>query len=198
MKSIEIFKQEKIYGIIREDNIDKAFEIAKAYKEGGIKLIELNAPFEATAKVSEIEDIKLVQGGVITTAQAEMALKLGADMISSPIFQSNLVHMAYYSNTIFIPSVTTPNEAYATWKARISLTKIYPVHQLGGAEYIRELTKPMPFLNLLPCGSVKIDEIIDYLKAGSICVGIGRQLYNNSYGDIVKTAKEVVKMVKNI
>ena len=56
MKIIDYIKQEKIYGIIREDDSEKAYETARAYLEGGIKFIELNCPTEVTKKVSELKD----------------------------------------------------------------------------------------------------------------------------------------------
>ena len=42
MKLIDIIKEQKIYGIIREDNAKVALERISAYIEGGIKLIEIN------------------------------------------------------------------------------------------------------------------------------------------------------------
>ena len=77
------------------------------------------------------------------------------------------------------------------------LIKIYPVSEMGGVGYIQDMVKPMPFLNLLPCGFVKIEEINNYIKAGAIAVGVGRELYGSkNYNEIVKTAKEIKKMVK--
>lgn len=196
MNIFNIIKNEKIYGIIREDNPELSYEIAKAYIEGGIKVIELNSPLEVTQKISSSEVI-ISQGGIITTAQAHKALNAGANIISSPIFQTNLVRFASCYKVFLIPSVTTSNEAYGAWRARMPLIKIYPVSEMGGVGYIQDMVKPMPFLNLLPCGFVKIDEITDYLKAGAIAVGIGRELYKSkNYSEIVKTAKEIKKMIK--
>jgi len=198
MKILDYIKQEKIYGIIREDNPEIAYEIARAYIEGGIKFIELNCPLEVTSKISKIENIVAAQGGVVTTAQAHLALKYGAQIISSPIFQTNLVRFSTCYKTFLIPSVTTPNEAYSAWRARMPLVKIYPVAEMGGVEYIRDMVKPMPFLNLLPCGFVKLDEIKGYLHAGAVAVGIGRELNENkNYSEIVSTVGEVIKMVKD-
>ncbi len=197
MKIIDYIKQEKIYGIIREDDPEAAYEIARAYLEGGIKFIELNCPFEATKKISALKDAVIVQGGIITTAQAHLALECGAIIISSPIFQTSLARFSTCYKVFLIPSVTTPNEAYNAWRARMPLIKIYPVAEMGGVEYIKDLMKPMPFLNLLPCGFVKLDEIQGYLKAGAAAVGVGRELNENKkYDEIVKTAKEVVEMVR--
>ena len=196
MKLLDYIKQEKIYGIIREDDTEKAYEVARAFVEGGIKFIELNCPLEVTKKVSALDKAIIIQGGIITTAQAHLALENGATIISSPIFQTNLVRVASCNKTFLIPSVTTPNEAYNAWRARMPLIKIYPVAEMGGAEYIKDIVKPMPFLNLLPCGFVKLNEIKDYLNAGAVAVGIGRELKaKKSYEEIVKTVKETVDMV---
>lgn len=196
MKILEEIKNKKIYGIIREDDPEYSYEIARAYVEGGIKFIELNCPVEVTKKVSQLDNVVIAQGGIITTKQAHNALENGATIISSPIFQTNLVRLASCYKVFLIPSVTTPNEAYNAWKARMPLIKIYPVAEMGGVQYIEDLMKPMPFLNLLPCGFVKIDEIEGYLKAGSAAIGIGRELYaKNSYSEIVKTVKNVMEMV---
>ncbi len=199
MKILNGIKQEKIYGIIREDDPQCAYELARAYIEGGIKFIEMNAPLEVTKKIAEFENTIIAQGGIITTQQAHKALEHGAKIIASPIFQTNLVRFASCYEAFLIPSVTTPNEAYNAWRSRMPLIKIYPVAEMGGVEYIKDMVKPMPFLNLLPCGFVKIDEIKGYLKAGATAVGIGRELYNkNSYQETVKTVHEVVEMVRQI
>lgn len=197
MKILEEIKKEKIYGIIREDDPEYSYEIARAYIEGGIKFIELNCPLEVTKKVSKLDNVIISQGGIITTGQAHSALEAGATIISSPIFQTNLVRLASCYKVFLIPSVTTPNEAYNAWRARMPLIKIYPVAEMGGVQYIADLVKPMPFLNLLPCGFVKLDEIEGYLKAGASAIGIGRELYaKNSYEEIVKTVRGVVEMVR--
>ena len=197
MKLLDKIQQEKIYGIIREDDSERAYEIARAYVEGGIKILELNCPLDVCEKVSKIDDVIVAQGGIITTQQAHKALEAGATIISSPIFQTNLIRFASCYKAFLIPSVTTPNEAYNAWRARMPLIKIYPVNEMGGAEYIKEMVKPMPFLNVLPCGFVKINETTDYLKAGAKAVGIGRELYaKTNYKEIVEAAKNVVDMVR--
>jgi 2-dehydro-3-deoxyphosphogluconate aldolase/(4S)-4-hydroxy-2-oxoglutarate aldolase len=200
MKIIDKIINEKIYGIIREEDEQKAFDIACAYREGGIKVIELNSSFGATKKfVEKYDDVIISQGGIITTTQAHQALEAGAKIISSPIFQTNLVRFATCYKTFLIPSTTTPNEAYSAWQARMPMIKIYPVAEMGGVEYIREMVKPMPFLNLLPCGFVKISEVEGYLKAGAKAVGIGRELYaKEDSKEIIETAKNVVEMVRQI
>ena len=195
MRILDDIKKQKIYGIIREDDPEVAYELARAYAEGGIRFIELNCPLEVTARVSELNNVVVVQGGIITTDQAHEALHAGATIISSPIFQMNLVRLASCYSVFLIPSVTTPNEAYCAWRARMPLIKIYPVKEMGGVEYIKDMMKPMPFLNILPCGFVKIEDVRGYLDAGACAVGVGRALYSKkNYAEIVSTAKELIKI----
>ena len=50
----------------------------------------------------------------------------------------------------------------------------------------------------MPTGSIKVEDIKDYLKAGATAVGVGRALYfNNSYDEIKETVKEAVKAAES-
>ena len=165
MKIIDILKQEKIYGIIREDDAERAYELARCYIEGGIKILELNCPLEVCKKVSKLDNVIVAQGGVITTQQAHVALEAGASIISSPIFQTNLTRFASCYGAFLIPSVTTPNEAYSAWQARMPMIKIYPGAEMGGVEYIREMVKPMPLNILQLLKFLQIHNVKDLKKA---------------------------------
>lgn len=189
----EIFKS-RIYGIIREDNPDKAFEIAQAYVEGGIKVIEFNSPIETIKKVVQIKNIYAALGGIITSEQAHQGIHAGAKLLVSPILQMGLTKVSSGSRIPLILSATTPNEAYSAWKVRVPIIKIYPIKDLGGSTYIEDLLRPMKFLNIMPCGSVKIEHIKPLLNAGACAVGMGRELYlNKDYQQIVDTVKIAVK-----
>ena len=47
---------------------------------------------------------------------------------------------------------------------------------LGGVEYIENILRPMPFLNVIAQGNVKLNEVKAYIDAGAIAVGVGRNL----------------------
>ena len=192
MNLLEFLKQEKIFGIVRSDNAENGIMIAQAYIDAGLKFIELNCPLSVLKHISSSNDnVLIAQGGIITAAQAQQALDCGAHIISSPIYQQNLVHFSACHQSFFLPAVTTPNEAYNAWKSRNLLVKIYPVAQMGGVQYIKELIKPMPFLNVLPCGFVKLDEINEYIKAGAVAVGVGREFYKS------QNPAEIIDTIQN-
>ncbi len=196
-EAIKEILSSRIYGIIREDNPDIALHVAQAYLEGGIKVIEINSTIEAIEKVAALKGVYVAQGGIITSAQAHKGILAGAKLLVSPILQMGLAKVSYSSKVPLIMSATTPNEAYSAWKARVPIIKIFPVKDLGGATYIEDLLRPMSFLNVMPCGSVQIENIKELLEAGACAVGMGRSLYlNKKYDEIVSSVKEAVKQAK--
>lgn len=193
----EIFKS-RIYGIIREDEPQKALEIVQAYLEGGIKVIEINSTIETIKKVCQINGIYVAQGGIITSEQAHLGIEAGAKLLVSPILQMGLTKVSSSSKIPLILSATTPNEAYSAWKVRVPIIKIFPIKDLGGATYIEDLLRPMKFLNVMPCGSVKIEHIKPLLNAGACAIGMGRGLYlNKNYEEIVVSVKEAVAQARS-
>jgi len=196
---IKILSEEKILPIIRTNNPDLAIDRAKALIDGGIKVVEINVEnpslFKAIEEVSKSAHV--CAGGIITSMQADAAILSGAKIISAPIFSMNLVKISKDKEIPYIAGTSTANEAYQAWKARIPLIKIYPITAMGGAMYVEDLLRPMPFLNIMPLGNVKIDEISSYIKAGAKVVGIGRDMYDGySLSEITQRARKVISELK--
>lgn len=196
---IQLLAEEKIFPIIRSNEPQKAIDIAKALIDGGIKVLEINV--ENPKIFSAIEEIakyaNVCAGGIITSMQADAAIMSGAKILSSPIFSMNLLKLSKDKRIPFIAGTSTANEAYNAWKARIPLIKIYPITAMGGAMYVEDLLRPMPFLNIMPLGNVKLEEVHSYIDAGAKAVGVGRDLYDGySYSEITTRAKKVIKELK--
>lgn len=193
---IKLLAEEKVFPIIRNSNPQAVIDTAHALIDGGIKVLEINVEnpkiYEAIEEISK--EITVCAGGIITSLQAESALSVGAEILSSPIFHMNLVKLSKDKQVPFIAGASTANEAYNSWKARIPLIKLYPIKALGGALYVEDLLRPMPFLNILAQGNVKLDEVSSYIKAGALAVGVGRDFYDGySYSEITQRAKMLLK-----
>lgn len=196
---MELISEEKIYPIVRNKNAQKAVDIAHALIEGGIKVIEITVEnpslYSAITEISK--DAIVCAGGIITQQQAEQALTCGAKLFSSPIYQMNMVKISKNRQMPFIAGASTPNEAYDAWKSRIPLIKIFPVTALGGVQYIEDILRPMPFLNLMPMGHIQLSEVMDYIRVGAKAVGVGRNFYEDlSNAEITTRAKEILSKIK--
>ena len=197
---IKTIAEEKIYPIIRCKDAEETKNIAMALIEGGIKVLEINVEnssiYEAIKEISKHATV--CAGGIITSTQADVALQNGAKLFASPIFQMNLVKISKNLRIPFIAGATTTNEAYIAWKSRIPLIKIFPTDAMGGVQYIENILRQMPFLNLMPTGNIKLNEVVPYLNAGAISVGVGRDFYQGfTTKEITKRTKEILTEVKD-
>ena len=185
---IKKLSQNKVFPIIRNQDPQTAADIAKAIIDGGLDIVEITVENPKVFNTIEAlsKEAIICAGGIITTIQAETAINCGAKILSSPIFQMNLVKISKDRQLPLIAGTSTANEAYEAWKARIPLVKVYPATALGGVEYIENMLRPMPFLNIIPQGDVKLEEVKQYIDAGAVAVGIGRHLTANasSYSEI--------------
>jgi len=200
MNIIEAIVKNKIYAVVRTSDAKRALEISNALIKGGIKIIEIPlSNFDLLNVISELanrEGVFISAGGIITSKQAHLAYNNKAHMLVSPIYQKNIVKLSEEFNIPVMTTVSTANEAYQSWKARVPISKLYPAAHMGGVEYVIDLVRPMPFLNLMPTGSIKIEEVNDYLEAGAIACGIGSDLYNGfDSDDITKRAQKAVKLL---
>ena len=195
---ISKLKENKIFPIIRSSNTQDVIDKVNALIDGGLDVMEVNVEtpniFNAIRKVSDKAII--CAGGIITSIQAQTAIDSGAKLFSSPIFQTNLLKISKDKQLPFIAGTSTANEAYSAWKSRIPVVKIYPITAMGGVEYLENLLRPMPFLNVIPQGDVKLSEIKGYLDAGALAVGVGRNLTNaQSYTVITERAKKILEQL---
>lgn len=198
---IKKISKEKIYPIIRCQDAQSAIDMANAMIEGGIKILEINIEnaslYEAIHEVSK--NAVVAAGGIITNQQADKAVDAGAEIISSPIFQMNMVKISKDKEIPLIACASTPNEAYTAWKTRVPLIKIFPAKALGGVLYVEDLLRPMPFLNIMPSGNILLNEVPDYIKAGAVAVGVGRSFYEDSnFAQITKKAKNIIAKLKEL
>ena len=175
---IEKLKKNKVYPIIRSTDPEEIKRTAQAIIKGGLDVIEITV---GNSKIyNTIEELSskaiICAGGIITTVQAQVAIDCGVKMISSPVFSTSLVKISKDRHIPFIAGPSTANEAYRAWQARIPIVKIFPVTAMGGVEYIENMLRPMKFLNVIPQGDVKLNEVKAYINAGATAVGIGRNL----------------------
>ncbi len=56
--------------------------------------------------------------------------------------------------------------------------KIFPCAQVGGPGYIRALKAPFPKVPLIASGGVNQENATDFIRAGAVALGIGRQLFH--------------------
>jgi len=73
---------------------------------------------------------------------------------------------------------------------------------VGGPQFLKHLKGPFPFIELMPTGTVNLENIEQFIKAGACAVGIGGELVGSQaiaareFDQITKNARSFAEIVK--
>ena len=178
--------------------------VCDALHKGGIAAFELtlnepeSAALEALAAAvrhAEGSGLLVGAGTVLSIDAAQRAIDAGAAFLVSPHTDIEVVEWAGRMTIPMLPGAATPTEVLAAWRAGAPAIKVFPASSLGPS-FIRELHGPFPDIPLLPTGGISVDSAGDFIRAGSIAVGIGSWLFGDrSPASIAQRASQAVGAV---
>jgi 2-dehydro-3-deoxyphosphogluconate aldolase/(4S)-4-hydroxy-2-oxoglutarate aldolase len=103
----------------------------------------------------------------------------GAQFFVTPSLRVSTIEIAQrYAKPVF-PGALTPTEVLTAWEAGADAVKVFPCGNVGGAKYIKALKGPFPHIELVPTGGVNLENLVEFLKAGSFACGVGSELVDN-------------------
>jgi 2-dehydro-3-deoxyphosphogluconate aldolase / (4S)-4-hydroxy-2-oxoglutarate aldolase len=166
---------------VRASNDEDALFAAEAVARGGIPIVELTMTVPKANEliahlVKKHPHMVVGAGTVLDLETARACLAAGAKFITSPGLDPEIVQFAVQAGVTVIPGVMTPSEIIAAVKAGADFVKIFPCSQLGGGDYLNALKAPFPNVSFIAAGGVNQQTAGDYLGAGAIAVGIGKDL----------------------
>jgi len=179
----------KIVAVVRLDNPKDLYPTIDALLDGGVNLIE--ATMTIPGLLEHVPDLVARYGsqmvfGVGSVLNAKMAddvIRAGAQFVVSPIFKQEIIDAAKAADRAVSVGAYTPTEIFAAWEGGSDIVKVFPGDTLGPA-YIKGVRAPMPFLKLMPTGGVSLSNVLEWLKAGVVAMGVGSALVD------VKAVKE--------
>ncbi len=172
-----------IIGVVREENADDAWEIAQAYAESGLRVIEVTMTTpEAVAIVSRLSErygergVVIAAGTVRSTDDASAARRAGAEVIVSPHTDRRVIEYSIEHDLLSVAGAATATEIIRAWELGAGVIKVYPAGLLGGPEYIRTVRQPIRGIPMLAGGPVPLELIDSYLDAGCVALNLGGSL----------------------
>ena len=170
----------RIIAIIRGARPEDVLKIVMALHEGGINLVEItiNSP-QALAVIEKVSreaynSIQIGAGTVLDGETVRSAIDAGAKFIISPSTDIETIQATKRLGAVSIPGAFTATEILTAYKYGGDIIKVFPARL--GADYIRDLRGPLPYIPLMPTGGVNLDNIKDFQKAGAVAFGIGSSL----------------------
>jgi 2-dehydro-3-deoxyphosphogluconate aldolase/(4S)-4-hydroxy-2-oxoglutarate aldolase len=166
---------------IRVSEAADALMAAEAVASGGIPIVEVtmtvpDALFVMTALKKHRPEMIVGAGTVLDVETAVRCLDAGANFLTSPGLDLDIVDFALRRDTFVFPGAMTPSDVMAARKAGAHFVKIFPCSRLGGPSYIKTLQAPFPHVPLIASGGVDQSNVAEFILAGAIAVGIGAHL----------------------
>lgn len=194
--------------VVLEDAED-ALPLAEALMKGGLPCAEVtfrtDAAEESIRRMAEHFPEMLVGAGtVLTTEQADRAVRAGAKFIVSPGFDPEIVDYCIGRKIPVFPGCITPSEAAQAVKRGLKVVKFFPAEQFGGVSTIKALAAPYTMLKFMPTGGVNAKNLKEYLSCGKIlCCGgswmvKGDLIKAGEFDKICEMTKEAAALVKEI
>jgi 2-dehydro-3-deoxyphosphogluconate aldolase/(4S)-4-hydroxy-2-oxoglutarate aldolase len=166
---------------VRVSTNEDAMFAAEAVSRGGIPIVELTMTVpkatELIAHLIQKHPHMLVGAGTVLNIEtARACLDAGAEFITSPGLDLEVVEFAVKAGVTVMPGALTPSEIMAAVKAGADFVKLFPCAQVGGAAYLHALKAPFPDVPFIAAGGVNQQNAGEYLTAGAVAVGIGAHL----------------------
>jgi 2-dehydro-3-deoxyphosphogluconate aldolase / (4S)-4-hydroxy-2-oxoglutarate aldolase len=166
---------------VRLHSAEDALFAVEAISSGGIPIVEVTMTVPGALEV--IRDLALKNPNVIVGAGtvldlgwARRCLDAGAQFLTSPGFDPKIVEFAAHEKVVAFPGALTPTEIMNAANAGADFVKIFPCANVGGPSYLRALKSPFPEVRFIASGGVNQQTASDYILAGAVALGIGRDL----------------------
>ncbi len=194
MEIIDKIKKEKIIVVLRAPSIDEGIERAEKVILLGLKLIEVTFTVPDADKVlkklsEKHPNVIFGAGTVLSSNECERAISSGAKFVVSPHLDEDISKCAFEKGVSYFPGVMTPTEVVKALRMGRDILKLFPSSTLG-VKYMKALSGPFPKVEFIPTGGVNSENLCEWIKAGSVAVGVGSFIFK---GYIEKNVKALLK-----
>jgi 2-dehydro-3-deoxyphosphogluconate aldolase/(4S)-4-hydroxy-2-oxoglutarate aldolase len=171
-----------LVAIVRTDDSSQAARIVEACAQGGASAIEITFTVPAAAGIIEdlakrypADQIALGAGTVLAPETARIAILAGARFVVSPSLNTATARLCNRYQTPYLPGAGTVREIVEAMETGANIIKIFPGETLGPA-FVKAAKAPLPQASLMPTGGVSIDNAAEWIRAGSVALGVGGSL----------------------
>jgi len=163
--------------VVKIERAEDAVELGRALLAGGLPCAEITfrtaAAEEAILRISSnLPEIIVGAGTVLSVDQADRAVSAGARFIVSPGFNPKVVDWCLEHEVPVIPGVATPTEIEMALEKGLEILKFFPAEALGGIAMLKAIAAPYGGVRFMPTGGINQDNLADYLAQPSVhCCG---------------------------
>lgn len=175
-----------IVAVVRKVRSDRTMQVIESLVAGGVSGIEITVDSEDAFK--HIKEAKkqfghqsvIGAGTVLDGHTAQSAIHAGAEFIFAPTLNKETIQVANRYGKIVIPGVFTPTEMLQAYEWGADVVKVFPANVLGSS-FIKGVRGPLGHIPVMPTGGISLDNVAEFIKAGSVALGVGGSLIRKDY-----------------
>lgn len=205
---LEELEKKRIIPVVVLRNIADAKPLAQALCDGGLPCAEVTFRTETAADCirimsEEFPDMLVGAGTVLTTSQADQAMKAGAKFIVSPGLNPTVVKHCIKKKYPVIPGVNNPSDIEAALSFGLTFVKFFPAEASGGLEMIKALSGPYPQVRFMPTGGVTPENVHTYLAFDKVVACGGTWMVRDdliklqNFEKIKQLTEEALRTIRN-
>ena len=195
-----------IVPVVKIMNADDAVNLGNALIKGGLPIAEITFRTEAAKEAlkklhTELPEILLGAGTVLTVDQVKKAVSAGAEFIVAPGFNPDVVDYCIANNIPVVPGVNSPTQIEMALKRNLKVLKFFPAEASGGLPMLKSMAAPYGDLKFIPTGGVNTANINTYLQSDRVLACGGTWMVKPeliSTGKFEEIAKITSEAVKNM
>ncbi len=195
--------------VVKIERPEDAVDLGKALLAGGLPCAEITfrtaAAEEAIQRISSnLPEVVVGAGTVLSLNQAERAVAAGARFIVSPGFDHQVVDWCLENQIPVTPGVATPTEIHMALSKGLEVLKFFPAEALGGIKTLKAIAAPYGGVKFIPTGGINKGNLADYLAHPSVhCCG-GSWLVKASlisggeFDEITQLTRDAMSVVREV
>lgn len=195
--------------VIEIERADDAVPLGNALIAGGLPCAEITfrtaAAEEAIRRIaSELPEVVIGAGTVLSVEQAEKAVAAGARYIVSPGFDPKVVDWCLTHDVAVTPGVATPTEINMALDKGLNILKFFPAEALGGFKTLKAIAAPYGGVKFIPTGGINAKNLADYLSLRAVhaCGGswlvASKLISAGEFAEITRLTKEALSIVRQV
>ncbi len=178
-ETLEKIVEMGVVPVVATDSAENAVLVVEAVYRSGIRVIEINMSVPNSVSVLEtlvrhFGDKVLFGGGTVLNPEtARACIQAGAEYVIAPSLNLRTIELVKHQSKAMIPGALTPTEVLTGWDAGADAVMIFPCGAVGGPKYMASLKHTFPQIKMMPTGSLNLETMSAFLKAGACAVAIG-------------------------
>jgi 2-dehydro-3-deoxyphosphogluconate aldolase / (4S)-4-hydroxy-2-oxoglutarate aldolase len=192
---LEALERHRVVAVVRQRNAASALAQARTLLDAGLRIIEISlttpGAWEAIERLvtlcADRDDVTPGVGTVHTPDEVHRAADLGARFVISPTLSRPVLDAAQERGIATVPGCLTPTEMWQATQWGADAVKIFPASLWTPAD-LAGMLEALPSLRCVPTGAIGPGEVLQWLAAGALAVGMGSSLTTLPPGPLPWTA----------